>query len=249
MPKSSTEHTDAGHTRVYVVDDHPPIRHAVARTVDDTIDVEFCGQAASATEALSEIETLAPDVVVIDISLGEGHGLDLVRTIQERYPQIESLVYSMHDETIYAERALRAGASGYLTKTVPPDQLVSAIRRVERGEMYLSRKMQSQIFSGAGTSKPQFAIDELTDREREVFQLLGRGDSVVEITEKLDLSRKTVETYRRRAKEKLGLDSVMELLQYAVQWSHVQNGETLQPGGDGSASEADPCPQPSDASS
>ena len=218
------EDTADGHIHVYLVDDHPPIRDAIASVLEETIDVELCGYAGEATQARPQIEATAPNVAIIDISLEDQHGLSLVQAIRERHPEVDLLVYSMYDENIYAERALRAGASGYLMKTEPPSRLVEAIRRVERGEVYLSGDMKTQILGGieaSAASEPHFAIDELTDREREVFQLLGEGHSVEEIQEALGLTRKTIETYRRRAKEKLDLESVTALVQYAVQWNCV----------------------------
>ncbi|HKL87544.1 MAG TPA: response regulator transcription factor [Salinibacter sp.] len=222
------EDTDDGHIHVYLVDDHPPIRDAIARVLEDTMDVELCGYAGEATQARSQIEAMTPNVAIIDISLEDQHGLSLVQGIRERHPQIELLVYSMYDENIYAERALRAGASGYLMKTESPSRLVEAIRRVERGEVYLSADVKTQVLGGieaSSVSEPHFAIDELTDREKQVFELLGQGHSVEEIGDKLDLTRKTIETYRRRAKEKLGLESVTALVQYAVQWNQVTAGD------------------------
>jgi DNA-binding NarL/FixJ family response regulator len=162
----------------------------------------------------------------VDVSLPDGHGLDLVKALHAQHPDVSILVFSMYDETVYAERALRAGAAGYLMKTEPLDQLVEAIRRVERGETYLSRRMTNRIvrrMGQNGSAEARFSIDELTDRELEIFRMLGQGYSVEDIQEKLDLSRKTVETHRRRAREKLGLDSISALLQYAMQWTY---GET-----------------------
>lgn len=222
--RTMTEDTTDGHIYVYLVDDHPPIRDAIASVLEDTMDVELCGYATESAEARSQMEATAPNVAIVDISLGDEHGLSLVQALRERHPEIDLLVYSMYDESIYAERALRAGASGYLMKTEPPSRLVEAIRRVERGEVYLSAEMKTQVLGGieiSAASEPHFAIDELTDREREVFRLLGEGHSVDEIQEKLDLTRKTIETYRRRAKEKLDLESVTALVQYAVQWTCV----------------------------
>jgi DNA-binding NarL/FixJ family response regulator len=135
------------------------------------------------------------------------------------------VVFSMYDEDVYAERAIRAGASGYLMKSEPTENIVEAVRSAHEGEVYLSRKMSSRILNKVAmgqSSEPCFAIDELTDREMAVFQMLGQGYSVQEIQDRLSLSRKTIETYRRRAKEKLGYDTVSELLQYAVQWTYGQ---------------------------
>jgi len=221
------------HIRVYLVDDHPAIREAIRDTVEGAIDMEICGETDSSDEAFRDIEELRPDVVVVDISLNDAHGLDLVQNVRSQYPEVRMIVFSMYDENVYAERAIRAGAAGYLMKSEPTKNIVEAVRRAHDGEVYLSRKMSSRILNKVAmgrTSEPSFAIDELTDREMAVFQMLGQGYSVQEIQDRLSLSRKTIETYRRRAKEKLGFDTVSELLQYAVQWTYGQgtHGETAQ---------------------
>lgn len=211
--------------RVFLVDDHPAIREAIRDTIDDTIDMEICGETSSSDEAFRQIEEVDPDVAIIDISLNDAHGLDLVQNIRAQYPEVQTIVFSMYDENVYAERAIRAGAAGYLMKSEPTKNIVEAVRSVHDGEVYLSRRMASRILNKVAmgeTSEPSFAIDELTDREMAVFQMLGQGYSVQEIQDRLNLSRKTIETYRRRAKEKLGFDTVSELLQYAVQWTYGQ---------------------------
>jgi DNA-binding NarL/FixJ family response regulator len=164
-------------------------------------------------------------VAIVDISLNDAHGLDLVQNVRAQYPEVRVVVFSMYDENVYAERAIRAGAAGYLMKSEPTKNIVEAIRSAHEGEVYLSRKMSSRILNKVAmgrTAEPSFAIDELTDREMAVFQMLGQGYSVQEIQDRLSLSRKTIETYRRRAKEKLGFETVSELLQYAVQWTYGQ---------------------------
>jgi len=222
MP-SNDRSTD--HIRVYMVDDHPAIREAIRDTIESTIDIEICGESSTSDEAFREIEELQPDVAIVDISLQDAHGLDLVQNVRAQYPDVRMVVFSMYDENVYAERAIRAGASGYLMKSEPTKNIIEAIRSAHEGEVYLSRKMSSRILNKVAmgrTSEPSFAIDELTDREMAVFQMLGQGYSVQEIQDRLSLSRKTIETYRRRAKEKLGFDTVSELLQYAVQWTYGQ---------------------------
>jgi len=213
------------HISVFLVDDHPAIREAVRDTVEGTIDMEICGEADSSDQAFHQIEELSPDVAIVDISLNDAHGLDLVQNVRSQYPDVAMLVFSMYDEDVYAERAIRAGASGYLMKSEPTKNIIEAIRSVHDGEVYLSRRMASRILNKVAkghSSEPSFAIDELTDREMAVFQMLGQGYSVQEIQDRLSLTRKTIETYRRRAKEKLGFDTVSELLQYAVQWTYSQ---------------------------
>lgn len=221
----STRNRPTDHIRVFLVDDHPAIREAVRETVEGTIDMEICGEAESSDQAFRQIEEQQPDVAIVDISLNDAHGLDLVQNVRAQHPEVRTVVFSMYDENIYAERAIRAGASGYLMKSEPTKSIVEAIRSVNEGEVYLSRRMASRILNKVAlgrTSEPSFAIDELTDREMAVFQMLGEGYSVQEIQDRLSLSRKTVETYRRRAKEKLGFETVSELLQYAVQWTYSQ---------------------------
>ena len=177
--------------RVLLVDDHPAIREAVADTINGTMDMEVCGEASSSDGAFRLVEKLEPDVAIVDVSLEDAHGLDLVQNIRSQYPDVKMIVFSMYDENVYAERAIRAGASGYLMKSEPTKRLIEAIRSISRGEVYLSRRMASRILNKVAmgrTSEPNFAIDELTDR----------------------------------AKEKLGFDTVSELLQYAVQWTYGQ---------------------------
>ena len=208
---------------VVVVDDHPAIREALAATIDSKLGMRLVGQSSTAQKALALVERRAPDVAIVDISLRDAHGLDLVAQIREAFPAVRVLVFSMYDEGVYAERAIRAGASGYLMKTEPTQRVAEAIWRVSQGDVYLSRDMASRILSKV-IRQDEYALssatEELTDREMDVFQLLGQGHSMREIASKLDLSRKTIETYRRRAKEKLGFESVAELLQYAVQWTY-----------------------------
>ena len=214
-----------GRIQVIVVDDHPAIREAIADIISDKMGIELVGEASNADDAFQIIEKLKPDVAIIDISLEDAHGLDLVQNVKAQYPEIQVIVFSMYDESVYAERAIRAGASGYLMKSEPTQSVVEAIRSVIQGEVYLSRRMASRMLSkiaNGRSSGPGFAIDQLTDREMAVFQMLGEGFSVQEITDRLNLSRKTVETYRRRVKEKLDFETVAELLQYAVQWRYGQ---------------------------
>lgn len=210
-------------TQVFLIDDHPAVREALTSSINSKIDMRVVGESGTAKGALRKLDRHAPDVVIVDISLEDAHGLDLVEEIRSRFPEIRIVIFSMYDESVYAERAIRAGASGYVMKSEPTEKVVKAIQAVNQGDVYLSQRMSSRILSKvikqenyAFTS----ATEQLTDRELTVFRKLGQGQSVRDIAEELDLSRKTVETYRRRAKEKLGFDSVDELLQYAVQWTY-----------------------------
>lgn len=224
--------TRSDRTRVFVIDDHPAIREALASTINSKLDMRLVGESGSAQQALRQIERNTPDVVIVDISLDDAHGLDLVEEIRDRWPSVRIIVFSMYDESVYAERAIRAGASGYIMKSEPTQSVVSAVQSVSEGEVYLSRRMSSRILSKVIRQQDYqlgSATEKLTDREMTVFQKLGEGHSVRDIASQLDLSRKTIETYRRRAKEKLGFETVAELLQYAVQWAYGredENGES-----------------------
>lgn len=207
--------------RVFLVDDHPAIREALSFTIRDKIDMEVCGQAGTAAEACEKIPDARPDVAIVDISLKDAHGLDLVQSIRAQFPNVQVLIYSMYDELAYAERAIHVGALGYLAKSEPTRNIVEAIRSIMRGEVYLSRRMTSRILGKVVKEQQNgFIVGKLTDRELAIFEMLGEGANIKDIAARLNLSRKTVETYRRRVKEKLGLDSVAALMQYAIQWMH-----------------------------
>ena len=222
--------------RVAVVDDHPAVRDAVARAVGVQPDMALAGVAGSAAEAFALVREADPDVAVVDISLGDAHGLDLVQNLRAERPDLAVVMFSMYDEAVYAERALRAGARGYVRKSEPTSAVTEAIRAAAAGEIYLARRAASRILArvaagadhepagtgGGAGGRAGGRLDELTDREMAVFQLLGQGRPPDDIADHLNLSRKTVETYRRRAKEKLGLASVTELLQFAIRWTYAQ---------------------------
>jgi len=220
---------------VFLVDGHPPIRKAVTGVLEATSGLEMCGEAATATSAVRQIEETAPDVVVVELSLPNGHGLDLVKRIQSQAPAVELLVYLVYDEAVFAGRAIRAGASGYLMKTEPISRLVDAIRTVDEGEVALSDALSRSLLNQlVRTRSPTSttAFDALTDRELEVFQMLGEGKSMDQVREALNLSRKTVETYRRRAKEKLGFETIPAIfykfhvvdVDMAAYWPQVRRG-------------------------
>jgi len=218
----TTEEKENDHIHVFLVDDHPAILVSIRDRIEETLDIEVCGTESSSNDSFHQIEDLQPDVAVVDVSLEDGHGLDLVQNIRSQFPDVNVIVFSMYDEKVYAERAIRMGASGYLMKNEPLEELINGIRAVHKGEVYLSDEMASRVLNKVargGSAESGFLIDELTDRELAVFQMLGEGYSIEEIQERLNIARKTVEAYRRRAKEKLGFDSVTELLQYAVQWA------------------------------
>jgi DNA-binding NarL/FixJ family response regulator len=210
---------------VFLIDDHPAIRMALRDLIEEEAHVTVCGEASSADVAFREIETLAPDVAIVDISLDDAYGLDLIQNLEAQHPDLQSIAFSKYNERVYAERAIRAGASGYVMKSEPTSQVLEAIRRVDDGELYLSQRMASRLLNKAatgGASDSSPPTDRLSDREMAVFQMLGQGYSVGDIENRLNLARKTVETHRRGAKEKLGFEKVSGLLPYAVKWSHTQ---------------------------
>ncbi|PEN12925.1 DNA-binding response regulator [Longibacter salinarum] len=209
---------------VFLIDDHPAIRDAIKDAIRDSSSFTIHGGAGTAAEAIEAIETDPPDIVVLDLSLPDAHGLDLVRLIQTRQPSVEILVFSMYDETVYAERALQAGARGYLMKSEPISDLLEALNTVQRKCIYLSSVMLRRLLSGtqSKTALEPDPVDSLTDRELEVYQLIGEGYTVSDIENHLNVSRGAVDKYRRRAMKKLGCNSVRELLRRAVLWVHEQ---------------------------
>ena len=216
-------------TRVYLVDEHPAIRSVLTRRINEEEGVRVVGGSAGAQEALPSIERKAPDVAVVEISLVQVDGLTLTERIRETVPDTRVLIFSMYDETKYAEWAIQAGASGYLMKTEPLDEVVTAIRKIESGHVYLRQAVLSDILDSVLRPEESNAsgLSTLTMREITVFQMLGDGNSMAEIASNLDLSRKTVETYRRQVKEKLGCKTTDELLKYAVLWTRDQVEERL----------------------
>ena len=207
---------------VFLVDDHEMVRKGLAQLIGQESDLVVCGEAPNAREALQALGSVRPDVAVIDIALEKDlGGLELIRIIRSRYPDMAILALSMHDESMFAERALRAGAQGYIMKTEAVDTLLSGIRRVAAGEICLSDRIAETILRGAlgkGRKQGGDPIDLLTDRELEVFQLIGRGIGTSRIAARLFLSVKTIETYRARIKEKLSLPSGAALNTYAIRW-------------------------------
>ena len=207
--------------RLAIVDDHPPIRDAIRREAEETIDLKVVDEAGSAEEASQLIEEQRPDVCIVDLSLRDGYGFDLIRSIQDRHPSIRLLVFSVHDEVVYAERALKAGADGYLMKGCSLDEILTAVRRVAVGEVYLSAEMAARVVrnvQGGEAEAIHFPVDELTDREREIFRMLGEGTSTETIADRLGVARKTVETHRRRVKEKLGYSTIDDVVAHAARW-------------------------------
>jgi DNA-binding NarL/FixJ family response regulator len=210
-------------SRVFLVDDHAIVRDGLASLINREPDLMVCGDAEEARSAIQRIEALQPDILVLDISLVGPDGLDLLKVIRSRDQRLPVLVLSMHDEAHYAERALRAGASGYIMKHEATEKVLVAIRRILGGDVYLSDRLASKMLHqlvGAGTPAPQQSpIAELTDRELEVFRLIGEGHGTRQIAGELRISVKTVESYQARIKDKLSLKNARELLQRAVKWA------------------------------
>jgi DNA-binding NarL/FixJ family response regulator len=222
MPGKPTKVEAPKKAAVLLVDDHPLLRQGLGRLINDQPDLKVCGEAGSPPEALSQIQSTRPDLIVLDITLNGGDGLELCKQIHGRWPELPVLVLSMHDESLYAERALRAGASGYIMKQEPQDQVLTAMRRALRGDTYLSEAMSARLLRsmrGARTGAEVGPLERLTDRELEIFHLIGQGQSVKAIATALFLSPKTVEAHKEHIKQKLDLKSSNELLQYAIQAS------------------------------
>lgn len=207
--------------RILIVDDHRVLVDGLTWRLNFESDFEVCGSAQSVTEGLQAIERLQPDVVVIDLSLKGSHGLDLVKDMKIQYPEVPSLVLSMHDEMVYAERAIRAGAKGYVMKDQSFDTVVEAVRRVLRGETYMSQSVKEHIvnrMSNLPGSTEKVSVEVLSDRELEVFRLLGQGMRPRHIADKLTISPGTVDTHCKRIRIKLDLDTMAEVVEYAAKW-------------------------------
>jgi DNA-binding NarL/FixJ family response regulator len=220
-------------SRVLLVDDHPIVRQGLALLIDREPDLAVCGEAEGAHTAYHAIATLRPDLVVLDISLSGPDGLDVLKEIRTSTGSLPVLILSMHDESIYAERAMRAGANGYIMKQEATEKVLVAIRRILGGGVYLSERLTStmlqQFVRGASPAKTAAPVMtsplvNLTDRELEVFRLIGSGHSTRQIADELHLSVKTIESYQAHIKEKLALRNARELVQHAIEWSVNLNG-------------------------
>ena len=207
-------------TRILIVDDHPLVRHGLRQIIQTEPDLVVCGDASGATEALTVAEQTQPDLVIVDLSLSEGNGLDLIDQLRRRFPRVRIIVSSVHDEAVYAEPVLRAGASAYVNKQASISVMIEAIRQVRRGAIYASpavteRLLQSACSDRSLASRP---LEKLSSRELQVFELLGEGLTVVQVAARLSLSPKTVSTYCDGLKLKLNLENAVELRYHAVQW-------------------------------
>jgi len=212
-----------GRTRVLVIDDHPIVREGLVQIICREPDLTVCAQASNAAEALHALRASCPDVVILDLTLNGSSGLGLLKDIRARWANLPVLVLSMHNEMLYAERVLRAGAQGYIMKQEGPEELVTAIRRVLAGRVYLSEAMTHRLLqhiARGDSSDGQSPLDRLTDREFEVFEMIGQGLGTRAIAERLHLSVKTIESHRESTKAKLGLENGHELTLCAIRWAH-----------------------------
>jgi DNA-binding NarL/FixJ family response regulator len=208
--------------KVLLVDDHPITRQGMKALVNQQQNLEVVGEADNAPYAIELVGKLQPDLAIVDIALKTTNGIELTKNIKVQAPNLPVLIVSMHDEGLYAERALRAGAMGYLMKQEASDKIIQAINRLLQGEIYLSDKIKEKMLHRFVNKKGDgmvFSIDTLSDREMEVFQLIGNGYSTRQIAQKLNLSSKTIDSYREHLKLKLNLESGAELVRHAIQWA------------------------------
>jgi DNA-binding NarL/FixJ family response regulator len=217
-----SENHVAAKKRILVVDDHPIVRQGLALLINREPDMLVCGEAEEAMAAMHVLSSARPDLLIVDISLNGPDGIDLLKSVRLTHPSLPVLILSMHDESIYAERALRAGANGYIMKQEATENVLVAVRRILSGEIYVSARIANQMLqhyiTGSGSLRNS-SIADLSDRELEVFRLIGEGHGTRQIAEELHLSVKTVETYQAHIKEKLSLRSSRELMQHAIQWA------------------------------
>ena len=207
--------------QLMIVDDHPVVRQGLRTMVDAEHDLQVCGEAEGMSDAMQMYFDHKPQMLVVDLSLENGSGLELIKELIAIDENLKILVCSMHDEELFAERALHAGAKGYINKQEATEQLITAIRQIVAGRVFLSQRMTERMITqqvGSGNGTPEFSIDALSDRELEVFEQIGHGITTRQIAEKLHLSPKTVETYRENIKHKLNLSNATELTQHAVRW-------------------------------
>lgn len=221
-----TDDSNENKIKILIVDDHPIVRQGLAELINHEDDLMVCGQAEDAHQAMKAVKELKPNMAIVDISLKQTSGMELIKDLNSQYPDLPILALSMHDESLYAERTLRAGARGYIMKAVATEKVIMAIRKILSGEIYISDKMASKMMLklvGGKSEIKKSPVETLSDRELEVFQLIGKGFGTRQISERLYLSIKTIETYRAHIKEKLNLADAAELLQYAIQWVNSRN--------------------------
>jgi len=219
--KNSGTTPEQKNTRILLVDDHPLVRESLRRIIQQEADLSVCGETDNGSEALELVVDTKPHLVILDLTLKDSHGLELLKNLTNSHPDVLILVFSMHEETLHAERVIRAGARGFVAKEEPPAKILQAIRKVLSGEIYWSEKAANWVASQIACRPRQssnFSVDLLTDRELQVFELMGDGQNTRQIASILHIDASTVETYRARIKEKLNLKSSSELLQYAIRF-------------------------------
>ncbi len=214
--------------RILLVDDHPIVRHGLTQLINTEADLEVCGEASDVVEAIQAVAELKPDLVLVDISLRDSNGLELIKQLRSKGNELPLLVLSMHDESLYAERALRAGANGYVMKEQADETVIEAIRKILAGDLYVSKKvsvqMLRQFIGGPKSAAQSSGVERLIDRELEIFERIGKGQSTHEIAEKLSLSGKTVEAHRAHIKKKLQLENATQLVHQAIRWVEREAG-------------------------
>ena len=218
---------EAQKTNVFVIDDHPLVRDSLSLLIDQQDDMRVCGEAEDMASALKGLVQAAPDIAIVDLSLKEGSGLDLIKHLKAKAPSVQVVVLSMHDEKLYAERCIRAGARGYVMKRESSKRIIVAIREVRAGKIFLSEQaanLFAERFVGARHALTETPLENLSDRELQVFGLIGRGMPTRDIAGSLNVSVKTVQAYCARIKQKLHIASATELLREAVRWHDQQNG-------------------------
>ena len=224
MKKKAREQSKPhGKNRVLIIDDHVMVREGVAEIIKHEPDLEVCGTASTVNDGIDAVDKFKPDLVIVDITLPGKNGIEFIKDVRAMQPDLRILVMSMHDESLYADRVLRAGGRGYIRKQEGGDKLIDAMRRVLRGEIVVSEKMTGRLlekFSGRTTMDSP--LEGLSDRELEVFQFIGQGKTMKQIADELHLSPKTVEVHRARIREKLKVTSAAELISYAARWSETQ---------------------------
>jgi len=217
---------------IFIVDDHPLVRHGMHQLIEGEPELRVCGESASVQETLQQLTNTMPDLAVIDLSLPDGNGLELIKHLLARFPKLSILISSMHDESMFAERALKLGAKGYITKSATGDEVLNAVRQILNGGTYISKQLSEQLANNNNGLElaEQSPVNLLSNRELEIFELIGRGLNTGDIARNLNLSIKTIESHRANIKKKLGVETAGELTRYAIQWSLQSNHlEVLDP--------------------
>src|ERR1017187_4795338 len=215
---------DNARIRILIVDDHPLVRESLKKIIQGEPDLIVCGEAEDREQALEIVSASRPRLAIVDLTLKHSHGMELIKDLRERFPEVQSLVLSMHDEMIHAERAIRLGSRGYISKQEVPAKILLAIRKILSGEIYWSEKAAARVASKIARAAPTTTkFDLLTDREMQVFQLIGSGQSTRQIAATLHIDVSTVETYRARIKEKLDIGSGLDLVRHAINWANTPN--------------------------